>query len=453
MSDNRKVKTADVTEAIRFFMALTVIYTVDDEGYIVRCDRPNSRYKYSMSSGEQKELMVYNEVAPSNVLVVNPFAEGAGQPSPAQTFFYQALRKALIGRVSTIILMAIRFIQSQKGIKFNDPDFADIPASKPMLDLTGGNTEAGKQIISEVTDKTHAEIQSFLDRGEVSNDLISIVYNKNLGVSRVMIDIIENPNYTDVVELGKMSKKSFFVLKALMCNLFSAHSTNDLSKYSVKRPSRDVPGRMFTWMSVLYNLYAAINDVLDLVDPELTVNLSTFSYHLDNFAAYHGNAGWQLQYNETPQPAASGVQSVSSPVTSSVGVVPGVGAQVPQPMQMVQQTGMIGQGAPLQPGQGTVVPGPVRLDGSQAPATVVPTGPMASQMMMQQPMMMGQQQPMMIGGMMPGAMGYGQQPMMAGMMPQQPINPLMGGMVPQPMMMGQQPYAGYGGVPGMPYIR
>lgn len=456
----KTVKTSDVTDAVKFFLATTIIYTTDDAGYVTRVDKPNERYKYTLPSGEQKELMVYNEVIPSGVLVINPFAEGQGLTTPSQSFLYRSLRVAAIARVETILLGAVRFLQAQKGIKFSDPIFDNLPPAKPLLDLVGGVTESGKSLLDEVNDKTFAEVRTFLQRKDIKDDLISIEYNKALGVSKLRCDILQNADFTETAELGKMRKCTFQVVKALMGNLLGA-PTGELSSYTVKRPSREVPGKFYTWMSVLFNLYSKINDVLDVIDPEMVVNLATFSYHLDNFPAYHGNAAWQLQHNE----AATGVKhhhTVATPVTSSVGAIPPTSPHIPQPMQMgmhqpmAQQSTMIGQ----QTMGGTVVPGPVRIDGTQAPPTTVPSG----QYMQQQPMFQGGFNGQQYPGMYPqvqapvGMIGaFPQQPqgMMPGMMPgmgygmQQPaINPATG-MAGGYGMPGMMPPAAYG-VPGMP---
>lgn len=477
MAERKTVRTSDVTDAIKFFLATSIVFRTDDEGYVTRTDQPNTRYRYTLPSGEQKELMVYTEVAPAGVLVINPFAEGQGLTTPSQTFLYRVLRVAAIARITTIILGAVRFMQSQKGIKFNDPAFADLPASKPMLDLVGGQDENGKPIIDHINDKSFSEIRTFLERKDVRDDLISIVYNKSQGISKLQCDIVENQYFTDVVDLGKMRKVSFTVVKALLANLLTPASKNKtFEDYTVRRPSRDVPGKFYTWMSVLYNVYSSINELLDVIDPEMVVDLSVFSYHLDNFPAYHGNAAWQLQHNEASYAAKPQHGGISTPVTSPVGHVPSAAPHIPTPGQVgVQQQGAYQQpqqqsqvqlpGMPVnqpvaygQPqGPSTTVPGPVRVDGSQAPPMVVPSVPAYQQGAYQQPVgMIGAppQQPMMPGmmgyaqpqmGMVPGMMP-GMMPGMQYQMPQQPINPMMGMGYPGGTMMG-----GYSSVPGVPF--
>lgn len=467
MAERKTVKTSDVTDAIKFFIATSIVFRTDSEGYITRADQPNTRYRYTLPSGDQKELMVYSEIAPAGVLVINPFAEGQGLSTPSQTFLYRILRVAANARIATIILGAVRFMQAQKGIKFNDPAFSDIPAVRPMLDLVGGQDEHGKPIVDHINDKSFTEIRAFLERKDIRDDLINIVYNKELGASKLTSDIVENQYFTDVVDLGKMRKVSFGVVKALLTNLLLPKGKT-FSDYTVKRPSRDVPGKFYTWMSVLYNVYGTINEVLDVIDPEMVVDLSTFAYHLDNFPAYHGNAAWQLQHNEAAYaPKTQG--GIASPVSTPVGNIPSssphipvpgqVGAQPQSPMQhqpqqqtsQVQLPGMPPAQptyAPVAQGASTTVPGPVRVDGSQTPPMVVPTMPgyqPAQQPMYQQPTgMIGQMmQPPMMPGMM---MGQPQMPMMPYQAPQQPINPMMSMGYPGGAMMG-----GYSSVPGVPF--
>mgnify|MGYP001179115848 CR=1 FL=1 len=427
-----KVTTAETTESLKYFVGLSMAYAVNDDGWVVDADDDTAVHKIkgSNATDPSRGIVVYSETMPQpvNYYILNPYAEGLGLSTPSNTFFYSSLRTAAFARLKMAICGVVRFIQAQKGLKFEDSSYQVIGTPRCLLDAANGFDKKKKPIIDLVDDKTFDHIDHFLNNKKNRKDYIYIGYSKNQMKASLNCDILTQPDYADMNDLGRMRKVDLEVLKVITGRLLRLKNISDLEEY-VCESDDDAPNKMSAWLKVLFKLYKAINPVLHAINDGLGINLDTFKYHLDRLSGYTANARWMVQSNNETVPAAvpqmnTGASSIPAPV-----------------------------GYPQQAGAG-LVPGPIRNDG-----TVMPPQPVNPWMTMQpQTQMPIYQPPMQPNNGVPAPMyvqpNYGQpQPQMG--YPQAMYNAgpqfgFAGGPVPMPIPVQQYVQQPNYGIPGAP---
>ncbi len=448
--------TQDVTDALRFFIEMSGVYTTDDEGFVVK--KTGERISLPGPSGAAgKPVVLYQQPMPrGDFYVINPFAEGLGQNTPPQVFFYKLQRQALIVRIRLAVLSPIMLAMIDKKIPVpEDSNFIEAKHTKTMLDMIGGKTVAGKSIIDEIDDKMFAEVDKFLSSPAQNDHIVDILYLKRQMTSSLKSDIIEDEHHFNA-SMG-IRKKSYQVAQAILMNLLGVKSKQDLARFTAGTMEK-APAKLSSWMTVLFSVYSKFNQVLeDSIDIEWVVDLGSFKMHLDNLPAYSGNAKWMIAPN-APEPTSS-----SSPSEIPTGAaIPGA-VQIPtggmptsshsrpvDPYHIPYSNPPADQQIP----EGMIrIPGPIDARGMRLPGELVPTvGGMLSSTGYY-----GAPQPSYYGG----QTNPYQQPQgnawnpNSGMMPAQAFSPMGGMPLPGTMMPPngyQQQFNAYGfsGTPGMP---
>jgi len=476
MSDNTiSVKTSEVTDALSFFIRLSLMLDVDSAGYIFSTtDKDLKRISIGPKDSEKPAVVYMENLPKADVYVVNPFAEGLSDRSPPMVFFYKLQRASLTMRLSMAIdaILALALEQqtltapAKTGKKEKDvPPPPRLPVR--IGQILGTKIDGDKTILDQVDEEMVKEFRKFFDQHP--DRVIEPVYKPTLQRTEVHVAIIHEQGF--IAAIHNMRKKSVAVLQAIIPAIFEDDGT--FEQYTSKRIEH-AASKLSSWLVTIYRLYQKLNEVIDCLPdptaPDHLVNLDVYQHHLDRMAAYTNNAKWMI-------PASSG----STPPTSLTqprmpGQIPGA---VPQLTPMPPTSGAAPVTGDPPPGY-KKLPGIRHADGSWGPPQyIVDYGDQSSHVMTPMTGVMGSMMQGMppVGGMsggtipMPGMVPVGSpvwgqpQPMMGGY-GYQPIQPMMGmGSHPiNPMQVGMQPVGGlgFGGMPmstgyttmpGMPPLR
>ncbi len=448
--------TQDTTDALRFFIEMSGVYTTDEEGFVVK--KTGERISLPGPSGAAgKPVVLYQQPMPrGDFYVINPFAEGLGQNTPPQVFFYKLQRQALIARIRLAVLSPVKLAMIDKKLSVpEDSQFIDAKHTKTMLDMISGKTAAGKSIIDEIDDKIFVEIDKFLSSPAQNDHIVDILYLKRQMTSSLKSDVIEDDTHFNA-SMG-IRKKSYQVAQAVLMNLLGVKTKRDLERFTSGTMDK-APAKLSSWMTVLFNTYSKFNQVLeDSIDMEWVVDLGTFKMHLENLPSYTGNAKWMLAVN-APTPSSESTPSAipTGPIIPGAVQIPTGGMPSASQQKLADPHHIPYSSPPTSPQipDGMVrIPGPINAQGQRLPGELVPTvGALLSTTAHY-----GAPQPNYYGG-QPNP--YQQQQGGAwnpnpGMMPVQAFPP-MGGTMGQPLLMPntgyQQPFNAYAfsGTPGMP---
>lgn len=426
------VNTNEVTRSLKFFISLMMVFGVDSDGYITidmpsrpTGDEDDNRLRLTDA---RKPVMVYQErLTDTSALVLNPYAEGTGN-TPTTVWFYKGQRSALFGRLNEIFKTVIAIAIDEKKLAAEKGKKKDDTGARPAPQLM-----ALASILAEHADDKMREEQDLLFKIEHADDLFTVVYKREQMSSSVRCALIDDIPWVESLT-PKIRKRSIDLFAQLFRKLMDLGPTDDLSKFTAIAPPDAAP-KLTSYLQALFNVYRQINPILSLIgEGRLTIDLTTYHEHLVKMPEYWANAkhaGQTVSRAPAVPPAQSQQAAQQVP---GVTAIPTMAAAVP-PLSNV-------------PGA-TVVPGPLRADGTYGPGTIVPSipAPMATMAPMQSyyPQQAGMvyQQPMMGMGMGMGGMpmqgGFGMQPMMqaaplsgtAGLaMPQHTLQPGYFGMAP-----------------------
>lgn len=474
MSNVVQVKTEDVTTALKYFVDMSMALSVDADGYVYSVVDPDHKRIKIGSREQEKPLVVYKEVIPKDdVHVLNPFAEGLGDRTPPQIFFYKIMRAALNARLSYAIdgVVSCALEQQKQAApptakKGKDSAAAEQPrVPLRLVRILAAKVVDDRTVLDEVDEKMLGEFHKFFDQN--GDRVIEPVYKPSMQRTDVLVSVIMDAGF--VATLHNIRKKSIAVLQTVIREIFGLTADDTFEKFSSKR-IEGAPSKLSSWLQTIYQLYRPINEVVDVLDdvaaPDHLVNLDIYQFHLENLAAYTNNAKWMMVSSpSSPAPAVSTTPAFLQ--NQLPGTTPGT--LVPSPPTLnVSSTASSGSTTP--PGY-KLVPGPLMPDGTVGAPRLIPDYG-AQQPGVMQPQMapiypdsrvnpgwqqqgyypQGQQQPM----------GWYQntQP---GMMPNQQSMMYPGGMQPNPFFAAAQqpvlgPYnqgmvGGYNTIPGMPPLR
>jgi hypothetical protein len=400
-------KTTEVTDFLKFTLDLTMgAYDADEEDFII--DAKGER----LTIGDPPfPVVLYKEKLPrGNAHVLNPFSEGISETASAK-WFYKTMRVSLAVRIAFALEKAVAMaVEQQKTTKKKgEVDKATPPA---LLNLIS-------TVIESADSKMIDEIGYF---AKDADNIIFPLYARKMLSTRVSVPLLEGGE----VDLPKTIRKgSVEAFKKLMLRLFGIDNPEGLAKFTVKAHPESTP-KIDSYLRCLFNVYDQINDVVDAIDPGMTVDLGAFRYHLDHLPGYSGNARSMVSLSPSAEAAAraASTQTQQPRAPGEVRMIPGAkridGSQdAPTPVLLPYY-------GPAPAGQPPAGLRPVTANTSFRPVT---TGMMPYQ---QQPGYGTFQSPQM----------FGQPPMMHYNQPQYTTAPLPYGAPVQP---------NWGGTYGMPY--
>lgn len=452
MTTTTPVRTKDVTDALIFFIGLAML-GVDDEGYVYS-SAGGEKKRIKIGQGDQeKPVVIYREDLPKeDVHVLNPFAEGLGDRTPPQIFFYKILRAALNARLSYAVDGVMQLAMEKNKLLHVTPtkkdklEVAEARVHLRLLAILGRITGDQHTVLEDVDDKMLEEFRKFFDQH--GDRVVEPVYKPSLQRTDLLIAVLTDAGF--VSTLHNIRKKSIPVLQEVLRGILSIPPGEACDQFSSKR-IEGAPGKLSSWLLVLYKLYHQLNEVIDALDDddaqEHLINLDTYQFHLDNLPAYTNNAKWMMV---AAPPAPAAVPSPSPLVPQQLpGMVPNF---APMPPALPN---LLPPGSNPPPGY-KFMPGPVQPNGVQGPPVLVrDTSSMPGQMEFGAPMPMQQgyyQQP--------SPFGYQQQPYPQQY--QQPFYSQAGAPQPNPFLTTVQPpmmtpyhsgmATGFAAVPGMPNL-
>ena len=407
------VKTSDVTKALRDLVNMSMLFSVDDENYVIVSpqskahgpsgEQPSERATISID-GQPAPIILYQEqIRDQTAQLLNPFAEGVGQP-PTSHWLFRVIKVGLLGRLKTIMEVAIKSALEEKSKAKKTDAVSDLP----MVILAISST-----IIDEVDDKTLDEIKTIFSN-KYADELLKTYYDKRTlrhNVSSGLYDPeVKDGPPTFKSRFPNVRKKTWVVVERLLLKILECSSKDKLDDYSRSADSTTCP-RLSSFLSTILALYKPINNILcHINDGEESVDLSMLAYHIRTLPAYADNARFMVQ----PYRDAETKQATAAPAAPAAP-------------------------AYMEPPGSNMMPAPTYADGWQPPPMPMPMVPGGYPMPAQQPWYAQAPVPQPTWNMW-------QQP--------QNIQQPMGGIVPPfdgpYRWVSQQPQQPLGLVPGMP---
>lgn len=362
----------DVQKALSFFIDLFPAFVVNDDGIVLE---KASKTPHLVGPGETKrQVHVYGPNLPSgDEIIVNPLAEGLGDRSQGQIFFYSTINNSLAIRMLEVIVrivnagwQEIEFVKAHekeakkaKGKKSED-FISTLP--REYQDVLAVKVPSGKSVIEELDEKSYAEIDKYLRlhlRSDAPSPIIAARYVQRSMSAYVTCPAVDDPEFTEATPGIRV--KSLHIIRAIACHVLDAHSETDLKKFGISAVKVDnVPEKMYSILSVIFNVLTQINPYLDAAESPNTVDLGEMSYHIKHIPNYMRNASYMVQPSasletrpvQTPagpmSPAAMGV-GVGEPLSPT-------GGPPAQPIGLPTQTTLptlpTQSGGPLPPGVG-----------------------------------------------------------------------------------------------------
>lgn len=401
------VKTKDVSDFIKDMIEQTMVYETDEAGYVIR--KSNGERITINDGGVQVPLIIYQEtVSDQNAQTINPLAEGLGS-TPSSLWFYDTLKTALLGRIFTLVISVIQTALDEKKAK------ADQELHIPMQLLN-----VSSLIIEDVDDRVLEEFMP-LTEDKATNEFITIYYQRKQLKSVLRCGLFDAEN-TGIPawksKFPKVRKKTWVALEKTMLGILNIKDKDDIVKFS-KKADEISCARLSSFLNVLMGVYQEINTLLDIINPDIAVDLSKLAHHITNLSAYADNAKFMVQTN----------RGGAIPMGTQPATIPGMVSNIPLPQQAYPQPMLNQPGASL-------IPGPMYADGRPSQPVLAQPAYQPQGMFPQQPPMFPQQ-------------GYGY-PAQPPMFPQQGYDP---NTIPFPgpyvTMPQQQPMLGAGGFNGI----
>lgn len=367
------IKTKDVTEALKFFVETSMVLSVDDEGYVHSTSTPEHKRVTIGPAGQEKPLVVYQEVIPKeDVYVLNPFAEGMGDRTPPQIFFYKVQRLALNARlifaVSSILTLAIEqnkllSTKPDKGGKRDKTKEEITPhrASVRIINILTQKLTDDLIVIDDVDDKMTAEWNKFSDQN--SDRIIEPIYKPSTQRTELLIPILDDQTFIDGIH--GVRKKTILVIQTILRGIFEIGPNEGFDRYFAKR-IEGAPSKLSSWLEATFRLYRPLSEVIDALPDEMAVdyliNLDAYQYHMDRLPLYTSNAKWMA--------------SAASPPAGPVDIGPrfpgAVGYQQPQHALTPPSLPVPTQSDSSAPVGWKFTPGPMLPDGSRGAPVLIP---------------------------------------------------------------------------------
>lgn len=285
-------KTTEVTAFLKYFVDSTMIFTTDDEGYVI-----NSQTEERIAVQDktvQKQLLLYQEEIPNaDICILNPLAEGHGD-TPGSIWFIDVLKSAMLGKFLALIRSVSKTALEEKKSKKDTNKNSHIP----MELLT-----VASKIIDDVDEKFLEEIETIAGDAE-AREFLNIYYQKKQlrSVLRCALfdEEIENvASWKSRFPVNKVRKKTWSILERIVLALLNIKDKDELLKFNKRAPEISC-ARLSSLLSVLFAIYQEINPLLDIVTPDIALDLSKFANHLNRLTDYSDNAKFAIQVTKSP---------------------------------------------------------------------------------------------------------------------------------------------------------
>lgn len=335
-----QIKTSDVTKFLKDLVEMTMVYAVDEDGYVIskKTEKRITRTENDVAS----ELLIYQEnITDSAALVINPLSEGQSG-TPSALWLYEALGVSLMGRMYVAARTIIAAAIEEKKAKADTKD--------KYLSIEILNHAA--KIIEMVDPNMLAEIDK-LSEDRVNNEFLRIYYQRTQLRSVLRSGVFEikapksDPNRVLVWKdkYPKIRDKTWECLEVLMLSILGLTEKEDISKFTKKATVLSC-ARLSSFLNLLMAVYQEINPLLAAIDNSMAVDLSQFAHHINHLEDYSNNAKWWRQPTRAVPQTVQATPEVPGVVSAGIPPVPAAG---PAPVQV------------------DLIPGPVYADGRPSP--------------------------------------------------------------------------------------
>lgn len=316
----------DIEKFIRFLVDSTLIYTVDEGGYVVsKTSKDRVKIKVDDES-PKKDLVVFSGVIenPDDVIILNPLNENIGETED-QKFLYIALSFGVGARLLSIIKWTMDLQNTKDGL------------SPSLVKFLSKYNES-------IDNKTKDEIE------KITKDMLefcNIFYNKKQKKTIFRTCVFEENSQK---KFSGVRKKTWNFLENLFSEIFQLESDDKLSelkeKYSFKSIQITCP-RLESFLMVYEKVISRINEYLELFEnDDMLVDLDELGYHIRHLNEYYDKVKWIAQPSsvcvktKTPSISKSDPEQ-EIPLTSEEGEerslfdalgIPGQGTALQQPI-------------------------------------------------------------------------------------------------------------------------
>lgn len=265
-------KSQEVTNFVRFLIALSGIYLIDDEDYVI--NKVSGERLMLDSNGKKRNVLIFKETILDNeAIVVNPLNETIGD-SDDKKWLYSALSLGLSRRLK-VMLNEIAVARTTNDAELSIPELETISKFK---------TE-------DIDEKFRDEELSILTK-----DLLifsNVYYRKKFKESRWRCSLFEN----DTRETLKIRKKTWKSIDSIFTKIFDLDTMaieEVNKKFSYTTSVISCP-KLVSTLNVYNLIYTKLNAYLEVLgggDEDAVVDLDELAYHLDNIESYYKRVKW-----------------------------------------------------------------------------------------------------------------------------------------------------------------
>lgn len=309
-------KTSDVTKALRDLVGFTMLFDVDDAGYVID-KKTGERITLPIDTRRSPIILYQEEIRDHEAQLLNPFAEGGLNQAPSAQWLHRALKAALLGRLKTIMEVVIKasLMEQGKGGKTDEPNRLPMP----ILALAS-------RVVDEVDQKTLGELDQIFSNKTADEFLRTYYERRNLrcNVSSGLYDVEDesvdpkNRIPTFKSRHPNMRKKTWGVFEKLLLGILGIDDKDKLAQFSRSADSTTCP-RLSSVLNAILAIYKPINELLcHINDGEDALDLSVLATHIANIPAYADNARFMVQPHKASE--ASAAAAGATPASSFVPV-------------------------------------------------------------------------------------------------------------------------------------
>ena len=301
MNQPKLTPAQEVEQCLTDLIRMTSAFDVNANGFVYEV-KSGKLWTQKMENGVDAPICVYREQLPPATephFVFNPFQEHLECFVKTSNMFYSMWRTSLYGRVIQVIKLVIRSIQKSNGVKIDDDSTLSQVGTnhKELIKVGALNAENGKKLSSLIDEKSFDNISQFIESKEQKVNLIYIAYNKRMRSSSLKIDMITDDDYFDVNDAKKMRKQDIFALKAILMGIFGLKKKEDLEEFKETCEDVKTPGKLSTWLTVLFKAYQKLNPFLKIIDDlcdgnDWSIDLSALQHHITNLDKYAATTKW-----------------------------------------------------------------------------------------------------------------------------------------------------------------
>jgi hypothetical protein len=251
-------KVQDVTADLVTMMKLTGAWEVDDEGYwhILRDD---ARYVHKIDNNDSgRQIVLFQDPMPrGDIHFFNPYGEGLGKKSEANTLFYTGIRTALNAHLCSVMEYVAREVHASKMATVEKSEY---PLSLGVIRMSSVKFDK-KSTLYDIIDETFLdELKTIRKRN--GSDLVFVPYIPAQMTVKVSCPALMDTKWDELYG-ADIRKKSLLAFKALLMGVLGMKSPNDIEKFTVKYdPDAKTAARVWTTLNAYVRLYSAFNDVM-----------------------------------------------------------------------------------------------------------------------------------------------------------------------------------------------